>query len=100
MAVQVERTSDAIVLKLPLDTNAKDIQRVLNYFEYLDLVGKSKATAEQIDALAKAAKSGWWERNKARFEGIGTWSRLSHLVGGVVLIGLGAVMILRPDLLA
>ncbi len=70
MAVQVERTSDAIVLKLPLDTNAKDIQRVLNYFEYLDLVGKSKATAEQIDALAKAAKSGWWERNKARFEGI------------------------------
>ena len=58
MAVQVERTSDAIVLKLLLDTNAKDIQRVLNYFEYLDLVGKSKATAAQIDALAKAAKSG------------------------------------------
>jgi len=30
----------------------------------------------------------------------GTYARLSHLVGGVVLIGLGAVMILRPDLLA
>ena len=30
----------------------------------------------------------------------GTYARLSHLVGGVVLIGLGTVMILRPDLLA
>ena len=30
----------------------------------------------------------------------GSYARLSHLVGGVVLIGLGAVMILRPDLLA
>lgn len=30
----------------------------------------------------------------------GRYARLSHLVGGAVLIGLGAVMILRPDLLA
>lgn len=30
----------------------------------------------------------------------GAWARLSHLVGGVVLIGLGTLMILRPDLLA
>ena len=27
-------------------------------------------------------------------------SRLSHLVGGIVLIALGAIMLLRPDLLA
>ena len=30
----------------------------------------------------------------------GAWTRLSHLVGGVVLMVLGAVMIFRPDLLA
>jgi hypothetical protein len=29
----------------------------------------------------------------------GRFSRISHLVGGVVLLALGAVMILRPDLL-
>lgn len=29
----------------------------------------------------------------------GRYSRLSHLVGGIVLLVLGAVMILRPDLL-
>ncbi|AHM05573.1 hypothetical protein roselon_03315 [Roseibacterium elongatum DSM 19469] len=32
--------------------------------------------------------------------GSGTLSRLSHLVGGIVLLGLGALMILRPDLLS
>lgn len=30
----------------------------------------------------------------------GAWTRLSHLVGGLVLLVLGAVMIFRPDLLA
>jgi len=70
MAVTVERTSEAIVIKLPLTTKVKDVQQVLNYFEYVDLVSKSKATQEQIDELAKQAKKGWWERNKNRFEGI------------------------------
>ena len=31
--------------------------------------------------------------------GTGRYARLSHLVGGLVLLALGAVMILRPDLL-
>jgi hypothetical protein len=29
----------------------------------------------------------------------GRFSRLSHLIGGVVLLALGALMVLRPDLL-
>ena len=70
MAVTVERTNDAIVIKLPLDTSAEDVQQVLNYFEYIDLVSKSKASQEDIDTLAAEAKAGWWERNKERFKDV------------------------------
>ena len=37
-------------------------------FEYIDLVSKSKASQEDIDALAAEAKAGWWARNKERFK--------------------------------
>ena len=70
MSVTVERTSDAILIKLPLDTDVSDIQNVLNYFEYVSLVSKSQATQEDVVELAKNAKAGWWESNKHRFEGI------------------------------
>jgi len=70
MAISVERTEDAIVIKLPLETNVKDIQRVLNYFEYVDLLSESNATQEQIDDLARDVKKGWWAKNKSRFKDI------------------------------
>jgi hypothetical protein len=70
MSVTVERTNEAIIIKLPLDTNVSDIQNVLNYFEYINLVSKSEATQEDIDELAKEAKLGWWEKNKKRFRDI------------------------------
>lgn len=70
MAVTVERTNEAIVIKLPLDTAVSDIQNVLNYFEYVSLVSNSEATQEDIDILAKETKSGWWEENKERFKGV------------------------------
>lgn len=70
MAISVERTKEAILVKLPLDTDFIDIQQMLNYFEYVSLVRKSKATDEEIETLAQEAKKGWWEKNKDRFKGI------------------------------
>lgn len=70
MKASIERTDEAIVIKLPLDTKMTDLKWILNYFEYVDLVSKSKATQPEIDALAKEVKSGWWEQNKHRFEGV------------------------------
>lgn len=70
MVIQVEKTESAILIKLPPDTKAADIQNVLNYFNYVELVRKSKATQEQIDELAQEAKKGWWEKNKERFKGV------------------------------
>ncbi len=49
MNVTVERTNEAILIKLPLDTKLSDVQQILNYFEYIDLISRSSATQEQID---------------------------------------------------
>ncbi len=69
MSVSIERTDEAIVIKLPLDTDPMDLQQILNYFEYINLVSKSKATQKDIDEISRKAKSGWWEANKDRFIG-------------------------------
>lgn len=69
MNVIVERTEKEILIKLPLNTEIADIQQILNYFEYINLVNKSQATQEQIDDLAREVNKGWWEKNKERFVG-------------------------------
>ena len=68
--LSVERTEEAIVIKLPLDASAEYIQNMLNYVAYVQDGSESKVTQEQIDALAKEGKSGWWAKNRERFEGV------------------------------
>lgn len=67
--ISVERTDEAIVIKLPLNKSAEEIQAMLNYFRYVELGMRSQITQAQIDELAKEAKAGWWEQNKDRFIG-------------------------------
>ena len=69
MKISVQRTTEAVTLILPPTVNYDDIQYLLDYFNFQQIVAKSKATQEQIDALTKEVKKGWWERNKHRFEG-------------------------------
>jgi hypothetical protein len=69
MAVTIKSDSKEITIKLPIDTSLDDIQQILKYFTYIDLVSKSQAKQEQIDELAKEVNKGWWEKNKDRFKG-------------------------------
>ena len=48
----IERTSDAIILRLPIDVNIDEIQRFLNYLRYKELTSKSKASQNDADELA------------------------------------------------
>ncbi len=59
MAVTIERTDKEFVIKLPLDINPVDIQQILQYFEFIDVVSRSKATQQDINELSKDVKSGW-----------------------------------------
>jgi uncharacterized Ntn-hydrolase superfamily protein len=69
MAITIESNSEEILIKLPIDTSLENIQQILKYFTYIDLVSKSKAEQEQIDDIAKEIKKGWWLKNKDRFKG-------------------------------
>ena len=67
--LSIERTSEAIVIKLPLDLAPQQLQHMLDYFTYVESGSKGSVTQELIDELAKEAKAGWWEKNKHRFVG-------------------------------
>ncbi|MGB3546919.1 MAG: hypothetical protein WBA17_08080 [Saprospiraceae bacterium] len=68
-SLSIERTSEAIVIKLPLDSTAIELQNMLNYFKYVRVGGASQVTDAELEELAKDAKSSWWEKNKNRFLG-------------------------------
>jgi hypothetical protein len=63
----IERTAEAIIVKLPTNINIEEIQRFLNYLRYKKVVAKSKATQDDIDKLAREVNKRWWEENKHRF---------------------------------
>lgn len=65
--MQIERTSDEILIRLPADVDIVGLQRILDYLNFREIASKSKATQEQIDELAKDSKSSWWAKNKNRF---------------------------------
>ncbi len=66
----IERTDQEIIIRLPLDLEVMDIQRMLDYLSYKKAIKDSQAKQEQIDQLAKDAQKGWWEKNKGRFPGL------------------------------
>ncbi|MEX0983304.1 MAG: hypothetical protein WD577_12965 [Bacteroidales bacterium] len=49
----VERRNNEILVRLSPQTNTSDLQDMLDYLEYKELVSKSKAKQRDIDALAK-----------------------------------------------
>ena len=64
--MQIERTSDEILIRLPADVDIVGLQRILDYLSFREIASKSKATQEQIDELAKESKASWWTKNKSR----------------------------------
>jgi hypothetical protein len=64
--MQIERTDDEIVIRLPGWVKLGKIESLLDYVIYCEATSKSEATQEDVDALAKEVKLGWWERNKDR----------------------------------
>ena len=66
MAVLIERTDTEFIIKLPLSIDPIDIQDALEYFQFVDIVSRSKATQDDIDELSKDVKAGWSQDMKDR----------------------------------
>ncbi len=62
--MDINRTENEILIKLPLDTDISGIQRLLDYIKLRQITAKSKATKAQIEALAKEVKADWNKRNQ------------------------------------
>ena len=63
----LERTDKEIVIRLPNGTDWGDIEAILKYLRYRELVSKSQAKQEDIDRIASEMNKSWWEENKHRF---------------------------------
>ncbi len=79
--LSVERTSEALVIRLSLDSSADYIQNMLNYFTCVQAGSDSKVGRGQIDELAKEGKAGWWAENRGRFEGMEVFEDLPESGG-------------------
>lgn len=66
MAVGIERTDSEFIIKLPLTVNPIDIQKALDYFSFLEIASRSKATQEDITELSALVKKGWSPKMKER----------------------------------
>lgn len=65
--MQIERTNDEILIRVPSNTDLIGLQRILDFIKFREIASQSKATQSEIDELAKESKSSWWEKNKNRF---------------------------------
>lgn len=64
--MQIERTKDEVILRLPADIDIEDLQALINFFEYTQLTKKSKATQQDVDDLVKEVKKGRWAETKSK----------------------------------
>ncbi len=61
----IERTKDEVIFRLPADIRLEDLQELTDWFNYLELSRKSKATQQDVDKLVTEIKKGRWDRRKS-----------------------------------
>lgn len=67
--MQIQRTTNQIVITLPLDVDIDGLQRLLNFLVYREITSKSRAKQEDANELARTFNKNWWDKNKHKFLG-------------------------------
>ncbi|MFY0653723.1 MAG: hypothetical protein JXQ96_16885 [Cyclobacteriaceae bacterium] len=65
--MEIERTGNQIIFKLPSSVDPIGLQRIIDYLEYKEATVDSIVDQKQIDVLAEESKSNWWTENKGKF---------------------------------
>ena len=64
----IERQNNEIVIKLPEALlNLKEVQRLLDYFRFIESNATNRGSEEQAATLARGVDATWWQANKQRF---------------------------------
>lgn len=53
----IERTESEIIVRLPLETKLNEIQNILDFLKYKEIVSSSKANESEIEELIESVKS-------------------------------------------
>jgi hypothetical protein len=64
--MQIERTKDEIIFRMPADTDIDDLQAIANLLRYKELTRKINVSQEQVDELVKEVKKGRSNRTKSK----------------------------------
>lgn len=68
----IERQNNETIIRIPDNDEAfgaKELQQLLDYLRYRQIVNQSMATQEDADKLADEADSSWWQANRNRILG-------------------------------
>lgn len=63
----VERQNNEILIRLPDSFDIQEVQRLLDYFRFMESSSKNQGTEEQAASLARQVENNWWKENKSRF---------------------------------
>jgi hypothetical protein len=63
----IERTAEEIIIRISSSINVDDIQQLIDYLTYKQIVSKSPATQKEADALVANVKKGRWAQRRNAF---------------------------------
>lgn len=67
MEMRIERTDSEIILRLPLNTDLENLQRLIDYMQIKEVLQYAQGNDEVANQLAEESKENWWKENKKRF---------------------------------
>ena len=65
--MKIERTAEEIIIRIPSSMNIDDIQQLIDYLTYKQIVSKSQATQKDVDLLVASVKRGRWFQRRNTF---------------------------------
>ncbi len=63
----VERTEQGILIKTTAPVNMRALQKIIDYFNLLEITSRAQGTEEEAAVLADEIDKKWWAENKHRF---------------------------------
>jgi len=67
--IDIQRLDNDLLIRIPVtqNLNIDYIQKLLDYFRFISIAGKSQATEEQILEIANDINKSWFQDNKHLF---------------------------------
>ena len=64
----IERAADELVIRFPLTAKAESVQDLIDTLRYRELTANYSVEQSQVDELAQAINTKWWNDNKSKFQ--------------------------------